>query len=199
MRPDRRRSIGQARALLDDSPFVFDTETTGLGSDDEIVEIAIISVDGTVLLDSLVKPRFPVPPEATRIHGIGNADLAQAPTILELLPQLQQLFADRLVTSYNLDYDIRMVRQSLAAVGGCRPQGWPTSNPSHCIMELYARFWGAWNDYHGSYTLQSLGNALSQCSLTTEDTPHRALGDAKGALKVLQYMALTSFGTAQPL
>jgi hypothetical protein len=46
-----------------------DTETTGLsGERDRIVEIAIIGDDGSVLVDTLVNPRVPIPPEATAIR-----------------------------------------------------------------------------------------------------------------------------------
>lgn len=36
--------------------FFFDTETTGLTSEDEIFSISIIDDNGKVLLDTLVKP-----------------------------------------------------------------------------------------------------------------------------------------------
>jgi DNA polymerase-3 subunit epsilon len=35
---------------------VLDTETTGLGVDAEIVEIAIVAIDGRTLLNTLVRP-----------------------------------------------------------------------------------------------------------------------------------------------
>ena len=56
-------------------------------------------------------------------------------------------------------------------------------------MELYARFWGDWHDYHGSYTWQALGKALDQCGITIEGPLHRAMADAREALAVLKYIA----------
>ena len=54
---ERQLAIREARRLLELDLVIFDTETTGLGPDAEIVEIAALKVDGTVLLDTLVKPR----------------------------------------------------------------------------------------------------------------------------------------------
>jgi DNA polymerase-3 subunit epsilon len=49
---------------------VLDTETTGLGHDAEIIEIAIIcAFSGKTFINTLVKPRNPIPPSATAIHG----------------------------------------------------------------------------------------------------------------------------------
>ena len=118
--------------------------------------------------------------------------MAEAPSITELLPQLSRAFADKTVTSYNLVYDARLVRQSLIAMGS----RWPAANgnlgEAPCIMELYAAYWGSWNYRHRSYTWQSLSNALSQCGLTVEGPLHRALADARAVLAVLRQMAETT-------
>ena len=187
--PDRRDAILQARNILAAAPVIFDTETTGLDSDAEIIEISCITAHGSVLLDTLVKPTTSVPEDATRIHGLCDADLVAAPTILELEPRIKALFDHRTVGSYNLAYDTRLVGQSLHKARGGRPadRDWDDSN--FCIMELYAQFWGDWHDYHGSYTWQALGNALDQCGITIEGPLHRVLADARGALAVLQYVA----------
>ena len=54
--------------------IVFNTETTGpdpFGGHDEILQISIIDVEGNVLLNSYVKPRWHESwPEAEAVHGI---------------------------------------------------------------------------------------------------------------------------------
>ncbi|BCC80200.1 MULTISPECIES: 3'-5' exonuclease [Bacillus] len=52
--------------------LVLDTQTTGLGETDEIVEIAVTDLDGKTLLNTLVKPTVPISDDATMIHGITN-------------------------------------------------------------------------------------------------------------------------------
>ncbi|MEV4342201.1 3'-5' exonuclease [Streptomyces sp. NPDC049590] len=50
-----------------------DTETTGLTGTARIVEIAVTTVSGTVLLDTLLNPGEPIPAQATAIHHITDA------------------------------------------------------------------------------------------------------------------------------
>jgi DNA polymerase-3 subunit epsilon len=51
---------------------ILDTETTGLESNAEIIEIAIINIDEHILFNSLIKPENPVPADAFDVHGISN-------------------------------------------------------------------------------------------------------------------------------
>src|SRR5450759_4188499 len=109
-----------ARALLTDNPLFFDTETTGLDSRAEICDIAIVDAAGQVLLNTLVKPACPIPPEASRVHGITDADVAGAPTITAIWPELAALLAgSRPLVAYNASFDRRMITQSANARGFC--------------------------------------------------------------------------------
>ena len=184
---ERQLAIREARRLLEMDLVIFDTETTGLGPDAEIVEIAATKVDGTVLLDTLVKPRQLIPPDATAVHGITDEAVAGFPPIEAVLPGISG--RDQHLASYNFAFDERLIRRSLD-LGGPAAGSWhlPVER-SHCIMEMYARYHGAWSEYHHSYTLQSLGNALAQCGLEFESQPHRAMTDARAAAALLRYMA----------
>ena len=53
---DRNRAIARARVLLDRDPVVIDTETTGVGSQAEVCEIAIVGRTGETVVDTLVRP-----------------------------------------------------------------------------------------------------------------------------------------------
>jgi DNA polymerase-3 subunit epsilon len=66
---------------------VVDTETTGVGDDDEPIELAVVPFDydkvtgrvvavhASQVMCGLREPNKPVPPEATRIHGLTQNDL----------------------------------------------------------------------------------------------------------------------------
>ena len=194
---DRRDAILQARNILATAPAVFDTETTGLDPNAQVIEISCIAADGAVLLDTLVKPTTSVTENATAVHGLSDADLVDAPTILELEPRIKAIFDRRTVGSYNLAYDTRLVNHSLHKARGGQPADLDWKNSNFCIMELYARFWGDWHEYHRSYTWQPLGKALDQCGITIEGPLHRALADARGALALLQYIAAAETETPQ--
>ena len=109
---DRRRAIIKARELLALKPIILDTETTGLGSDAEICEIAVVSSDGTILMNRRVRPRRPIPADATAIHGITNADVAMMPGFNQVLNgRVGQLMENRDVhiAIFNSEYDLRLI------------------------------------------------------------------------------------------
>lgn len=82
---DRDAAIFWARTLFPPRHprqdwVILDTETTGLDTMAEIVEISIIASDGHVLLDTLIRPSNPIPPAATAIHHISDLMVVAAPT-----------------------------------------------------------------------------------------------------------------------
>ena len=72
----------------------FDVETTGLSiSSDRIVEISILKIfppDGGRKESKtlLINPTIPIPKEVTKIHGISDIDVANAPTFKECAKEL---------------------------------------------------------------------------------------------------------------
>jgi DNA polymerase III epsilon subunit-like protein len=70
-----------------DAYAILDTETTGLEYNSRIVEIAVTTADGEVLLDTLVNPGEPIPADATAIHKITDEMVANAPSLLRNPPQ----------------------------------------------------------------------------------------------------------------
>ena len=189
---DQKDAIWKAISLWDSNPVVFDTETTGL-NDAEIIEIAAVSVEGEVLIDSLVKPLGPIEKSASDVHGITLEDVADAPTIADLMPKLHEVMTGRPVTSYNLGFDSTMMRQSC---GKRQDEAWNAYEwlraailPADCIMEIYAQWYGNWNDYHASYTWDKLEVAAKNLLVPVPDNKHRALADAQMALGVLRAVA----------
>src|SRR5271167_2931556 len=79
---DKDASIGWARDVMSrlNDWVVWDTETTGLGRRAEIIQIGVLAPDGSVLLDSLVRPlgRKTMPRDLAAIHGGAIRTLAGA-------------------------------------------------------------------------------------------------------------------------
>ena len=190
---DHQWAIRSARKWLSSDLVVFDTETTGF-SPNEVVEISAVDKDGEVVLDTLVKPVKLIEPSAYEVHGISDDDCRDAPTITDLLPQIEDAFANKLILSYNLDFDAQALRNSFLLRGKYAWDAY-TRFRDHaitnyaCIMQLHAEFFGDWSEYHSSYTWQSLSVAAHDCSVSGEGQPHRALTDARTALAVLKHMA----------
>lgn len=94
--------------------YVIDTETTGVGKGDEVVQIGIFDKHGEVVLDTLVKPTKRIPARVIDVHGISNEAVADAPTFADLHTTLSGILAGVPLIAYNMDFDWRMLQQSSA-------------------------------------------------------------------------------------
>ena len=139
---DRTKAIQIAREKIGLSAVYLDTETTGFRNTDEIVEISIIDHDGSVLIDTLVKPLGKIPADATNIHGITNEMVQDARGWPEVWEEVEVILKDRPVGIYNAEFDIRLMEQT-------HQKHWIgsklDSSNFFCIMRLYAQFYGEWN------------------------------------------------------
>lgn len=176
--PSSRIAAGRdwVRALLLDDFVVLDTETTGLGYADEVIEVGVVGPDGAVLLESLVRPRSgAVPPGASRVHGLTMDDLRDAPTFSEVYGALLEVAAGRRVIAWNAPFDERMVRQSATAWGRReRLRGF------ECAMRAYALARGL---AHGRAKLERA--AAETGVLGPGPQAHRSTDDARLTLQVL--------------
>lgn len=180
----RNKAIAQAKQLIDEKPVYLDTETTGLSPQDEIVEIAIIDHDGTVLFDELVKPSRDIPSDATRIHGITNDMVVRVRSWPAHWPEIRRILIGRRIGIYNADFDLRMMKQSYERY----QLAWRENLKTADILQLYANFYGEWDPRRGSYRFQSLERAGKQCGIALPNS-HRAKADALLTRALLHYMA----------
>ncbi len=171
--------------------LVLDTETTGLHQG-EIVQVAIIDSAGTVLLDRLVRPFFPIPADATRTHGIQDSMVVDEDTWPDIVPLIQEIISGRDLVVYNAVYDRKMFHQSGEAAGMDHIE-WTGIARWWCAMEAYAEFYGDWNSYRRSYTWQSLTKACRQQKIEVSNA-HNALGDCLMTLEVVKKMMTATFG-----
>jgi DNA polymerase-3 subunit epsilon len=166
--------------------LVLDTETTGL-KEGEIVQIAVANSAGNALLDTFVRPNKPIPPDATRIHGITDAMVATAPMWADVQPMVLELLDNRDVVVYNAVYDRRMMHQSDES-NGLSALNYKGLVRFWCAMTAFAEVYGEWNDYRGSFTWQSLKLAAAFYHIQ-QPAAHSALGDCLTTLDVCLAMA----------
>jgi DNA polymerase III subunit epsilon len=162
-----------------------DTETTGLDDHAEIIEIAIVDRNGTVLLDTLVRPTDLIPQDAIDIHGIEDAAVVDAPTWPEVYPLVGRIL-DRYspVVIYNADFDVRVMNQVN------RRHGLPEFRAEwHCAMKQYAAFAGEWHPKYDTFRWHKLTEALRRLNLRGPAISHRALSDAESCRRVVEAMA----------
>jgi DNA polymerase-3 subunit epsilon len=181
----RQEAIQFSRDRMALDPLYLDTETTGIDRFSEIVEVCVTDNQGSVIFESLVKPTRPIPRDATRIHGISDAHIQNAPSWLVVWPQLEQALAGHTVGIYNAEFDLRMLQQTHMRY---KMPSFTPNFTSFCIMKLFAQYVGEWNRATGSYRFHSLENAGRRCRIPLPNT-HRAHDDCLLARAVLQYMA----------
>ena len=93
-------------------PLVFfDLETTGVDiATARIVQIALhrMEPDGSSMeYEQLVNPGIPIPPGATQVHGIRDADVATAPRFADVAPRVMEILQNADLGGYNaIRYDV---------------------------------------------------------------------------------------------
>jgi DNA polymerase-3 subunit epsilon len=100
----------------------FDLETTGIDpATDRIVEISILRVepDGTrVAKTRRINPGRKIPEAATRVHGIRDEDVADAPTFAQIAKGLLQLLEGADLTGFNVSrFDIPLLDREFRDCG----------------------------------------------------------------------------------
>jgi len=156
----------------------FDIETTGLDKKDEVIEIAIVDDSGKTLLDSLVKSKVDINPNALKIHGITKDMIADAPTLKDLEDEIVKLVGNKCVVAYKISFEMRFltdrIRRSIAA--------------ESCCMLKFAEFFGRLNNEPWPYQWQTLKFASRYVKYDWYGPHHRALSDALACRAVWQYM-----------
>lgn len=171
----RERGTAWVQRLLRDDFVVLDTETTGLGGRDEVIEVGVVDGSGATLLETLVWPRRGrVPEGATYVHGLTLADLDGAPTWPAVLPQLQALLRGRRILAWNAPFDERMLQQT------SRLWGLRHDLPAfECAMRAYAMARGL------ATGRRKLAVAATESGVMRGTQRHRSADDARLTLAVL--------------
>lgn len=91
---------------------VVDTETTGFGKTDRIVEIGIVLVDGNEIIqewETLINPERDI--SNSNIHGITSDSVSLAPVFSEIVDEISTFLDQRIFVAHNISFDTRMLGQ----------------------------------------------------------------------------------------
>ena len=156
--------------------MVVDTETNGLAGDDcELTEVGAVLVGGGELHDrwsSLCRTSAPLRRGIQRLTGITQAMVDGAPSLEDVLPDLNELLKGRVLVAHNAPFDRRVLRQAFGRIG----LDWPDP-PVMCTAAM-ARTMLPLQRRRG---LGVLADALG----IEVHTVHRALADAETCARVL--------------
>lgn len=175
--------------------ILFDTETTSflkpdvadIKSQPRVIEIAALYVDeakGYKVVEefhSLLNPEQPLD-EVTHstITGLKDADLASAPTFLEIVDRLAEFFlAERVLVAHNLEFDRGVLAFELKRIGRECSFPWPPTQV--CTVNLTKHLQGRRLKLTELYELK-LKRPLKQT--------HRAMDDTRALLEVVKEMRL---------
>lgn len=147
-------------------PAVFvDIETNGgNGERGRITEIALIRVEeGEVVEEytTLINPGSPIPYWITRLTGITNDDLVDAPYFDEVAGEIARILDGAIFVAHNVRFDFSFVKRQLEAVGYTfRPKLFCTvrmsralypENKGHSLEKIIARHGISVDDRHRAY------------------------------------------------
>jgi DNA polymerase III subunit epsilon len=173
---DKNAAILWAREIISNPNkyYILDTETTGLDHP-EVIELAIIDIQGSMVINQRFRPKAWIEPGATKIHGITNEMLNNCPEWSLIADRLSTILKECTVLIYNAPYDNAAICNSYNAYGVYYP-----GFNSECVMQMYSQFIGDWNEHRGNYRWQKLPSG-----------DHSAIGDCLATLEVIKAMAVT--------
>jgi DNA polymerase-3 subunit alpha (Gram-positive type) len=157
---------------------VFDVETTGLSAPDgdRIIEIAAMKIrDGKVIdkFYSLINPQRLIPSEASRVHNITDDMVTEAPTSLEVLPQMLSFISSSCVAGHNVKFDLGFLAYELALMGRKINESTPAIDTLKMARDLLPYL----SNHKLAYLARSLGVVVSET--------HRAMADVDLTVQVL--------------
>lgn len=120
-----------------DKYVLLDTETTGLGPKDQVIELGILDLKGNILMDTLVRPTCRISPDSQAVHHITEEMVAAAPEWPAVWAQVELLITRKRILAYNAPFDVKMLKQSCRAHGLKEP-----FIRSLCLMEAATAWLG---------------------------------------------------------
>jgi len=156
---------------------IIDIETTGGRGTDKITEIAMIVHDGSKIIDeftSLVNPEKPIPYFITRLTGISNEMVADAPKFFEIAKKIIEITSGKIIVAHNSSFDYNFIRDEFKSLG------YDFKRKHICTVKLSRKLIPG----HRSYNLD---NICREVGIEIQDR-HRAAGDAYATAKLFEHL-----------
>ena len=155
---------------------IIDIETTGQSyKDGKITEIALYVHNGTRVVDSfstLVNPGCAIPSFITRLTGIDNSMVANAPRFFEIAKKIVELTAGTTFVAHNASFDYKFIQEEFKRLG------YDYKRKTMCTVKLSRKYLPG----HASY---SLGKLCDDLKIGIEGR-HRAAGDALATVRLFE-------------
>ena len=153
-----------------------DIETTGGNAEgNKITEVAIITVDNGVITNewsSLINPERSIPSFITKLTGIDDDMVQDAPKFFQIAKKIVELTEDRIFVAHNVFFDYRFLQREFQELG------FSFRRDVLCTVRLARRAFPGLPSY-------SLSN-LSKHFQLTRVNEHRALDDTRACWEVFR-------------
>lgn len=166
---------------------VVDIETTGgMARRDRITEIAIVLFDGYKIIDkfgTLINPERSIPFEITRITGITDAMVANAPKFYEVAKKVVEMTEGAIFVAHNVRFDYSFIKEEFNALG------YTFTRKQLCTVVLSRKAFPGLRSY-------SLGNLIRHFQIAVENR-HRAMDDVLATTDILAKILSNEIGVMQ--
>ena len=155
---------------------VVDLETTGgKASMEKVIEVAIVLFDGENILDkweSLVHPERTIPSSITRITGINDEMVVDAPKFYEVAKKIVEMTEGAIFVAHNVRFDYLFLREEFQRLG------FTFSRKQLCTVRLSRMAFPGLRSY-------GLSNLIRHFKIPIKNR-HRAMGDTLATVDVLR-------------
>ncbi|PNT93256.1 PolC-type DNA polymerase III [Pseudoclostridium thermosuccinogenes] len=160
---------------LDDSFVVFDIETTGLDAEkDKITEIGAVKIKGGKIVDrfsTFVNPEVPIPAHITKLTGITDEMVKDAPVISAALDEFLRFSEGSVLVAHNANFDVGFIRHN------CRVLGKDATFTVLDTLQLCRNLFPELGRHKLNIVAKHLGVSL--------ENHHRAVDDSKATADIL--------------
>lgn len=157
---------------------IIDIETTGNSYKfGQVTEIAIFQHNGSEItgsFSSLVRPQMDIPLFITRLTGISNHMVNDAPMFHEIAKKIVEFTAGRIFVAHNVQFDYKFIQEEY------RRLGYDYNRKTLCTVKLSRKLFPG----HKSY---SLGCLCAEMGIEINGR-HRAVGDAYATTKLFDLL-----------
>lgn len=155
---------------------VVDIETTGgRAGNHKITEIGIVKMVNGEVVDqwqSLLNPQRRIPGMITRLTGISDDMVADAPLFIDIADELEQFTEDCVFVAHNVNFDYGFIREEFARINR------HYKRPKLCTVQTMRQHYKGLASY-------SLANLSKHFNINMQQH-HRALSDAIAAAELLK-------------
>lgn len=163
-----------------------DTETTGLGASDRIVQIAWVvhTLDGYQVKSEnhVIKPvGFEIPQKATAIHGITTQEAIDGGEDLDMVLRrfMEDSLKSSLIVGHNISFDVRMIDQEFPRIGSA----YNLNLIEKCCTMYKSKIYCSIPTDKRGWKNPNLKELYKKLFNTGFENAHDAMGDVKATLK----------------